>query len=213
MTLLAVRHLTSGRYHTRAELEAVTSGYNVPLVQPLPHKAGSAGALLEELRNIENLEGAVLWKNGQPLAKFKGEWYLQLHKLLGYFRFEKDIARQVLAGSTDDLMGILNAEKRAAVTEYQDALISGIKDVAKRCARIRDQIIAENIDRKSFAVEHNAPKALKALLFRHYDNLGKVDFVQDVTEKALSMTGSFGKWDGFKTSVGLSLDWDVDHLG
>ena len=112
MTLLAVRDLYSGRYYDWDEIESLATEFDIPLVQPLEHKAVSAAALISELASLKNMEGAVLWMDGRPHAKFKGEWYLQLHKLLGYFKFEKDIARLVLSRNSDDLMGILNAPKR-----------------------------------------------------------------------------------------------------
>ena len=213
MTLLAVRDVHSGRYHSRAELEAVTGKFGVPLVQPLDHHSRSAAELMNELSAIKNMEGAVLWIDGRPLAKFKGEWYLQLHKLLGHFKFEKDIARLVLSGNTDDLMGILNAPKRAALMAYQDALLAGVKQIATECEDLAKDVTAQNIDRKTFAVNYDASKAMKAFLFRHFDRFDQAHFLDDVIEKALSMTNSFGKWDSFKTSVDLKLNWDVDHLG
>jgi T4 RnlA family RNA ligase len=213
MTLLAIRHMHTGRYHTRNELETIASEFNVPLVQPLPHRSNATADLMDELANIKNLEGAVLWKNGRPLAKFKGVWYLQLHKLLGHFKFEKDIARLVLSGNTDDLMGILNSQKREALTQYKDALLTGIKQIASDCEALRDDVVNQNIDRKTFAVNHPAPQSIKAYLFRHFDALENAEFFEDVLAKALSKTGSFGKWEGFKSSMGMNLTWDVDHLG
>ena len=213
MTLLAIRHMHTGRYHTRNELETIASEFNVPLVQPLPHRSNATADLMDELANIKNLEGAVLWKNGRPLAKFKGVWYLQLHKLLGHFKFEKDIARLVLSGNTDDLMGILNSQKREALTQYKDELLKGIKQIASDCEALRDDVVNQNIDRKTFAVNHPAPQSIKAYLFRHFDALENAEFFEDVLAKALSKTGSFGKWEGFKSSMGMNLTWDVDHLG
>ncbi len=213
LTLLAIRHLETGHYHSRKNLEAAAAAFNVPVVAPLQHVGKTVDELMTELTDVRDLEGAVLWMNGRPLAKFKGEWYLQLHKLLGHFKFEKDIARLVLSGNTDDLMGILNAEKRAALQNYQDALLAGVKKLTMECETIRDELIASNIDRKSFAVEHGAPKIFKSILFRNFDNLDQAEFFEDILKKALSMTGSFGIWDSFKSSVGLELKWDVDHLG
>lgn len=213
MTLLAVRHLHTGHYHDLAALEKLAHDYGIGAVRPLAHAAGSASELMSEMKDVEALEGAVLWQNGRPLAKFKGQWYLRLHKLLGNFEFEKDVARLVLAGNTDDLMGILNAEKRAALTQYQDALLAGLKTVTDQCGIIRDDVIARGIDRKNFAVSYDAPQILKAVMFKHFDQLEQAEFYEDIVSKAQSMTGSFGKWDNFKSSIDLKIDWDVDHLG
>ena len=121
----------------------------MPLVQPLGHKAVSAGELITELASLKDMEGAVLWMDGRPLAKFKGEWYLQLHKLLGYFKYEKDIARLILSGNSDDLMGILIKPKRAALITYRDALLEGVKQVAEQCFTMAADVTNKKIERKA----------------------------------------------------------------
>jgi len=212
MTLLAIRDIYSGRYFERDEIEDLCTEFDVPCVQPLAHKAVSAHELMSELSKIKEMEGAVLWKDGRPLAKFKGEWYLQLHKLLGYFKFEKDIARLVLSGNSDDLMGILNASKREALIAYRDALLDGVKQVAKQCSTIALDVSHKKIERKAFAVDYDAPQAMKGFLFRYYDRFDQAQFLDDVIAKGIAMTTSFSKWDQFKSSVGLDLTWEVDGL-
>ena len=212
MTLLAIRDLYSGRYFDRVQLETLSQEFNVPLVQPLGHKAVSAGELITELASLKDMEGAVLWMDGRPLAKFKGEWYLQLHKLLGYFKYEKDIARLILSGNSDDLMGILNKPKRAALITYRDALLEGVKQVAEQCFTMAADVTNKKIERKAFAVEYDAPQAMKGFLFRYYDSLDQANFLDDIVAKGIAMTTSFSKWDQFKSSVGLILNWDVDNL-
>ena len=212
MTLLAVRDLYSGRYYDRDEIESLATEFDIPLVQPLEHKAVSAAALISELASLKKMEGAVLWMDGRPHAKFKGEWYLQLHKLLGYFKFEKDIARLVLSGNSDDLMGILNAPKREALISYRDALLDGVKQVAKQCSTMAADVTHKKIERKAFAVDYDAPQVMKGFLFRYYDRFDRAQFLDDVIAKGIAMTTSFSKWDQFKSSVGLELTWQVEDL-
>lgn len=211
MVLLALRHRETGAYSSRTDLMALAAAHNIPVVQPLPHPAKTIDELIPYIRRLEGKEGSVISFEDGRLVKLKGEWYSQLHKLLANFEFEKDIARLILSGNQDDMLGILNAERRNLLINYQDDLLSGVKSAALRCAAIGLDIRENDISRKDFATSDKAPSSvLRAIIFKHFDNLEGADYFVSLVEAGLSRTGSDAKWQDFKVQIGLDINWDVD---
>ena len=212
MTLLALRDRISGKYASRLTVENMAADCNVPVVQPLPYNEKNISDLMEKIRSVEGIEGAVIWFESGILAKLKGEWYQQLHKLLSHFEFEKDVARLILSNNQDDLIGILNPKRKKLLIDYQDALLSGIKGTVNLCESIRDEILAKNLTRKEFAMSNIASSSIiKGAIFKHFDNLEVADFTETIVQAALSLTNSQGKWELLKDNLDLRLNWALDN--
>ncbi|UTW54217.1 RNA ligase [Kordiimonas sp. SCSIO 12610] len=213
LTLLAIRGAETGIYSSRPDLEAIASEYDVPFVKPLAHSADTIEALFEEIRFLKNIEGGVVWFENGVLAKLKGEWYLHLHKVLSYFKFEKDIAWIILKGDQDDLLGILSDERRNKLITYQDALIDNLKRVANECEALAQIIMAKGLSRKDFALSsQKVAPSVKSIFFKNFDNLENTDFVKSMFEMALTNTGNQSKWSEFKASLDIDILWEVEDL-
>ena len=131
---------------------------------------------------------------------------------MSYFKFEKDVGKLVLSGNSDDLMGVLTPAKREALSEYRDALIVSVKAAAERCEKMAEDVTKMNWDRKAFSLNSNESHGLKAIIFRHFDNLDGVNFLSALIATGLDMTKSFSRWDQFKSSIGFEYDWEVGDL-
>lgn len=211
MTLLALRNRITGEYSPRSKIEQIAAQCNVPLVQPMPYNENNISKLMEKIDIVEGIEGAVIWFEDGRLAKLKGEWYQQLHKLLASFDFEKDVARLILSNNQDDLMGILSPTRKKRLIEYQDSLLSGIKSIVKSCEETRDKIISEGLSRKDFAMSEIAKSSIiKATMFKHFDSLEETNFAPTIIASALAQTNSQGKWETFKNTLNLNLKWVPD---
>ncbi len=211
MTLLAMRNKTTGEYLPWEQVQKRAQLADIPLVQPFETTAKNIDELLKQVETLEGLEGAVLCFDDGRRAKLKGEWYQQLHKLLSYFDYEKDIARLILSNNQDDLMGILTPENKEALVNYQDHLLRSIKEVAQSCTALREEIITRQVDRKSFAQSNMTESSIiKSIIFRHFDKMGDIDFIEDVISAALKQTGSHGKWTAFKQNVKIDVEWSEE---
>ena len=211
MTLLALRNRNTGEYSPREIVEEFSQTHKVPLVQLLPYKAENIHELIEKIRVIEGIEGAVLSLGAGRFVKLKGEWYQQLHKLVSNFEFEKDIARLILSNNQDDLMGILSPKRRDKLVSYQDELLAGIQKNANFCENIKTAILSDNLSRKDFATSNLTTSSIvKATIFRHYDNLENANFSPTLVAAALAQTSSQGKWEKLKENLGLELNWTSD---
>ena len=211
LTLLALRNRITGQYSPRGVVEKIANDYSVPIVQPLPIEAKNIHDLIEKIRILECIEGAVLSLVTGRFAKLKGEWYQQLHKLLSSFEFEKDVARLILSNNQDDLMGILTPDRKDKLVTYQDDLLAGIQKNVNLCENIKTTIISDNLSRKDFAASDlTTSPIVKATIFRHYDNLESADFTPTLVESALAQTNSQGKWEKLKENLSLEINWTPD---
>lgn len=213
MTLLALRDRYTGQYIDRNQLVSLAEDHGVPVVQPLTHSAGDIAGLVDEVRALKGQEGAVIWFDSGRLAKLKGDWYLQLHKMLAHFNQEKDVARLILKGNQDDLLGILAPEKKAMLVAYQEELTAALKALAADAEMIRKDICEEKLSRKQFAVEYRpiAP-VIKAIMFRHFDKLEHANLVGEIVASAINYTSTGTKWSNFKSDCDWSLNWQVDII-
>lgn len=208
LILTALRNRLTGEYKTYAQVCAWAEDFGVPVVSLMEVHDTDLPDLIDHVWNMDDAEGCVIRFDDGTLVKLKGEWYTQLHKLLSYFEFEKDIAWLVLSGKEDDLLGILSDEKRNSLETYRDELRSSILAVAGNLEHWRNRVMTEEIDRKSFATAKNGPVgAVKFLIFKSWDNLESIEAVEDVTKAALASTNRGSKWDAFKQGNGMKVVW------
>ena len=79
LTLLAMRHIESGAYMSRPELEAAASEFRIPIVGEVPLDCtASAEALQQAVSRWESVEGAVLVAADGMMFKLKSTWWLAL---------------------------------------------------------------------------------------------------------------------------------------
>jgi len=171
MTILAIRHKLSGLYLPRSEVELWGQKHAVPIVEPYAFEYKTLEELITHIRAVEGMEGVVICFDNGLLVKVKGDWYSQLHKLLSYFDFEKDIAQLILSNHQDDLLGILNANRKKELISYQDALFEGLNNTAESCQKLAQSILSENMTRKDFAQANlTSSPLIKSIIFKNFEN-------------------------------------------
>lgn len=208
LTLLAIRETISGKYLSRAEVFSKAERYAVPCVKEFDTASRDIGSVLKEVRYLKQAEGAVLMTAQGPLAKLKGDWYCQLHKVLRYFDFEKDIARLILSGEHDDLSGILNVEKKELLLEYEAALQAEMKKLHQQLDFWQREVLLGNIDKKSFAVMQDGPSQMvKSIIFLLFGKPDITDLHKKLVDEILKQTVSASKWERFKESNSFTLEW------
>jgi len=82
-----------------------------------------------------------------------------------------------------------------------------MKVAALKCESIGLDICENNISRKDFATSTKGLfSVLKAVIFKHFDNLESADFFVSLVEVGLSRTGADAKWQDFKGQVDLDIN-------
>jgi len=208
LTLLAIRETISGKYLSKEEILSRTKRYSLPFVKEFSTASGNINGILKEIRFLKQAEGAVLMTAQGPIAKLKGEWYCQLHKVLRYFDYEKDIARLILSGEHDDLSGILNPAKKDLLLAYEASLQKGLKKLHEQLYHWQREVLLGNIDKKSFALMQEGPtQMVKSIIFLLFGNPALPDLNKKLVEEILKQTATASKWEKFKESNGLTLEW------
>ena len=215
LTLLALRNTVSGAYLPQDDVIDWGAEHNVPVVEPFAANAGSIAELIDEVRALEDAEGAVLVFASGLRAKLKGDWYAQVHKTLSYFGQEKDIAKLILSGHQDDLVAILDETRREQLLRYQADLHGELARLLAEVETWRQKIAEAGMSRKDFAMLNagGPVPVVKALVFRGFDQPEKCDYHDESIGHMMKTLGSDPKWTGFKTANRLSLTWDGRGIG
>lgn len=213
LVLTGLRYKTTGDYKTYEELQDWGKQFYVPVVSLMNVEKMSLSELVEHVWQMEGEEGSVVRFSDNTLTKLKGEWYIQLHKLLSYFEFEKDIAWLILSEKEDDLIGILQEDKKTRLLKYRDGLRSSMNALGKELMYWVSKIEAENMDRKTFATLSEGPHhVVRSIIFKHWDDLSSIDISTSLTDFALANTNRGAKWDTFKQSNSIDLKWTEETL-
>ena len=213
LVLTGLRDKTTGIYVTYEELLDWGTQYGVPVVSLMNVDNMPLSDLVEHVWKMEGEEGSVIRFSDNTLTKLKGEWYIQLHKLLSYFEFEKDIAWLILSEKEDDLIGILQEDKKIRLEEYRDGLRHAMNELGKELKFWVAKIDAEEMDRKTFAILKEGPHhVVKSIIFKNWDNLEAIDISKSLTSFAFANTNRGVKWDTFKKGNGIDLIWTEETL-
>jgi len=211
LVLTAIRNRNTGVYQPYEQVVEKAQEFDVPVVGLMPLQDQTISSVAEEIWTTVGAEGAVVRFEDGTLTKLKGEWYVQLHKLLTYFEFEKDVAWLILREKEDDLMGILTPERRQLLSQYRDGLRLRLLEIEAETMRWCERVINENMDRKTFATLPDGPiYVIKHMMFRHFEDLSLLQPGDEIKKNALNNTSRGVKWDTFKKANQISLTWDVE---
>jgi len=98
-TLLAVRHMVSGKYLPYELLQIHSSTYHVPLIHRYDLEPIKA---IHDVVSMKGIEGYVIHHKNGLMTKIKSSWYQINHRIMTEIR-ERDIALAVIEESIDDI--------------------------------------------------------------------------------------------------------------
>lgn len=208
LTLLAARHMFSGNYLSRQELEAITSKYKTKLVKYYDSKFG-INDLINHTKDLVNQEGFVIsFENGQKF-KIKADDYLRKHKCKDEIQFEKNILDIIFNEKLDDVLADLSKEDAEKVKKYSDSVLHSVMEKIVFVQHIVKDCKQKNLSKKQVALEVVPNfKEYASLIFSGYDDK---DIFTCVKKLVLSNLGSQSRVDSIRFLIG-DLKWnDIYH--
>lgn len=185
LTLLAVRDMLTGDYHSCGDLEGWSQDMGIDPVRSYPSDWNTGPDFLAFARAVQGKEGFVLRFADGTWVKAKGEDYVLKHKAKDSILQEKNVLALVLRGELDDVLPLLEQEDRTAAETYRDTVMAGVSTTA---SRLQHFVAAnDNLDQKKFAVEAvpTLPVAMRGLAFQVRRGLPANDVVLGALEKAV----------------------------
>jgi hypothetical protein len=143
---------------------------------------------------MEDLEGFVVRFSDGHMLKLKCDWYVQIHKAKEKILQDRNIVELILDSKLDDVMAHLPAEDRDRLIMFEAHFNNAYADVVYMLANDLDWIREENIDRKTFALEHAKTYRdpyIPTLIFKNFDVIDHVEYwnsVDDTIRKNLTKT-------------------------
>jgi len=203
LVLLAIRHNFSGDYLPYERLELEHDLHNISIVQKYDVKDVTLGKLITLVRNAEDEEGVVIKTKDGHMAKLKGDWYLQLHRVKSALSSSKDKIALILDGGMDDLKATLPIEHKKEVQEFEDYFWKSYESTRVELDEWYKRWYAHSKTRKDYAlaVQEFIPTLLRPALFMMYDGATSKGALDKVISKHLV---SNTKFDQLNNCIGLA---------
>jgi RNA ligase len=208
LTLLAVRHMVSGRYYSYDEMKEQARKYDIPVVKMLAGSIENMQEFVEHTNNLVNEEGYVIRFASGYMLKLKSSDYVRKHKTKDSIALEKNILEIIFSEKLDDVIADLPEEDAAKVKKYAEVVSHSALTL---CSRLKD-IVSEaktslDNEKKRFAIEvvpnH---RQFSSLLFSIWD--GK-DAMDSIKKHVLSNCGTQTKVDGLRHIIGPTVWRDI----
>ncbi len=206
LVLTAIRDIKTGGYAPYDRLVSLAKSYGVPVIRQWDntmveqwHNTVQRGnktmsSFVNFVRDLEDLEGFVVRFDDGHMLKLKCDWYVQIHKAKEKILQDRNIVELILDGKLDDVKAHLPQEDRDRLTVFEAHFNSAYADVVYMLANDLDWIREENIDRKTFAVEHvktYRDPYIPTLIFKNFDVVDHAEYwisVDDTIRKNLTKT-------------------------
>jgi hypothetical protein len=187
MVLLGIRDNLSGDYYGRSSIRAFAAEYHIPLVRVYPSTSNDAAAYIESIRSSKDLdEGVVIsWPNLMVTV--------------------------VLADNVDDLLPLLSDDDRNRLIEFVDSFWEWKSTLACSIGAMYIKKSVEFDTKKDLAISDWAKepgnRKWMSIIFSIWD--GKTKSADEAVDKLLDAAlKSETKWNEFKASWGVPLDWN-----
>jgi len=193
LVLTAIRNMKTGEYSDYSNLLKHGEEQNIPVVRAFEPQTDMK-EFIEYVRDLEDLEGFVVRFNDGHMLKLKCDWYVQIHKAKEKILQDRNIVELILDCKLDDVMAHLPAEDRDRLIMFEARFNNAYADVVYMLANDLDWIREENIDRKTFALEHAKTYRdpyIPTLIFKNFDVIDHVEYwnsVDDTIRKNLTKT-------------------------
>lgn len=185
LTLLHVRHITSGAYISLKDkvLNDLINKYNIKINKPLDFPKNNEGVLnikevVDLLKNkLVDKEGFVIVFKDGNMIKAKSTWYHKLHKISTFLRI-RDIVDLILDERLDDVKSLLsiNGSNIKEIENIQKEVEARILSIKSEVEHIYN-IYKNETDEKTFKENKNNPY-ISLIMYRKkgVDNINYIDF-------------------------------------
>ena len=193
LILTGIRDLTTGRYMSHDLMVAHAEAYRIPTVRAFEPETDMK-AFVETVRDLEDREGFVVRFSDGHMLKLKCDWYVQIHKAKEKILHDRNIVELILDDKLDDVKAHLPQEDRDRLTKFEAYFNLAVTDVVYMLANDLDWIREENIDRKTFALEHAKTYRdpyIPTLIFKNFEERSVEKYwtdVRDTIRKNLTKT-------------------------
>lgn len=171
LVLTAMRGTVSGVYMLQDALERIGERYGIPVVKTWSHEQiQKMGTLIDIIRAAEGIEGVVVRFDDGHMVKIKADWYVRIHKVKSLLGQERDVVELILKNELDDMLPVLPREDVEKIEAFQSALMATVT-AAARSVKILVESHRQEMDRKTFAVEHASKfdPVWRGLIFQFWD--------------------------------------------
>jgi RNA ligase len=181
LILTAIRDLTTGRYMSLDLVTNTADLYFIPTVRAFEPQSDMK-SFIEYVRLLEDREGFVVRFSDGHMLKLKCDWYVQIHKAKEKILQDRNIVELILNEKLDDVKAHLPQEDRDRLTAFEGEFGWSISDTVYMLANDLSWIREQNIDRKTFALEHaeKYDQYMRALIFKNFDELSHNKYWDDV---------------------------------
>lgn len=197
LILTGIRDLTTGRYMSYDLMVAHAEAYRIPVVRFAFKTHNEMKDFVQHVRDLEDLEGFVVRFDDGHMLKLKCDWYVQIHRAKEKILQDRNIVELILDEKLDDVKAHLPQEDRDRLTVFEAHFNSAYADVVYMLANDLDWIREENIDRKTFAIEHvktYRDPYIPTLIFKNFDVVDHAEYwisVDDTIRKNLTKTAKY----------------------
>jgi RNA ligase len=209
LVLLSMRHNLTGAYIGYRYLTSIAKAFGIPLVQPLFQVGDenpdtdpyTAEALVERIRPLIGVEGAVLSFDDGRKVKIKAEDYCVKHGAKDGLLLEKNVLATFLNEKLDDVLPLLDDAFKARVEAYTATVADGIQFTVFDAEQVVRFIKKHYETRKEQAIfiKDNIRPFSQSLMFAGLD--GK-DIRKAVIDKILSNTRTQTEVDSIREFIG-----------
>jgi RNA ligase len=186
LILTAIRDLTTGRYMSWDLVTNTADQYFIPVVGKWETGIGmdnkTMKGFIDYVRDLEDVEGFVVRFNDGHMLKLKCDWYVQIHKAKEKILQDRNIVELILDDKLDDVKAHLPQEDRDRLTAFEIQFNLAVSDAVFMLANDLGWIRAENIGRKTFALERAEKynQYMRALIFKNFDEFSLEKYWADV---------------------------------
>lgn len=169
LTLLAARHLITGKYMYPGVLASIAAVDDIPVLDCTRGGPESTPAQLATVRQMVGKEGVVIRFDDGHMLKLKADDYVMKHRVLDDLGSKKKVVALVLADGVDDILPVLDEVDRQELLAFRDAVNHQLTTEAKGILRTIDVLIISS--RKNFAewVVRTIAKNWRSVYFNAYD--------------------------------------------
>lgn len=194
LVLTAIRDIKTGEYASYDRLVSLAKSYDIPVIRQWDkvlveqwHNAVQRGnktlsSFVTFVRDLEDIEGFVVRFDDGHMLKLKCDWYVQIHKAKEAILQDRNIVELILDDKLDDVKAHLPKEDCDRLTQFESQFNAAVADATYVLANELQWIRDDNIDRKTFAIEHAGKydQYMRALIFKNFEELSHEKYWVDV---------------------------------